>query len=140
LGVLFKNMVNKTAVAIIVNLKGEFLLQKKTMDYVHFPGKWGFFGGGIEKNESAEDAIRRELFEESGIKFNNFKLFSKKEHIINEYKYEESVFILKFDKSISEIRLGEGSGFAFFNKDELSSIDLFSEARKIIEKYIKTIQ
>lgn len=131
-------MVTKTAVAIIVNLKGEFLLQKKTMNYVH-SGKWGFFGGGIKSNESAEEAIRRELFEELGIKFNNFKLFSKGKHMINEYKYEEIVFILKFDKNIGEIRLGEGAGFAFFNKDELNSIDIFSKARKIIEKYIKTI-
>jgi len=131
-------MVNKTAVAIIVNSKGEFLLQKKTKNYVH-SGKWGFFGGGIENNESAEETIRRELFEELGIKFNNFKLFSKGKYMINEYKYEESVFILRFNKNISEIRLGEGAGFAFFNKDELSSINIFPEARKIIEKYIKTI-
>ena len=44
--------------AIIENEQGEFLLQKDS--------HWHFVGGGIEENETAEDALLREIKEETG--------------------------------------------------------------------------
>jgi len=41
---------------------------------LHYPaGHWDFIKGHIEKNEKIEETIRRETFEEAGIK--NFKIF-----------------------------------------------------------------
>lgn len=63
----------------VVNEKGQFLLQKR-MD-----GKWGVPGGFIELGESTEEAGRREVLEETGIKVGNLKLvgvFSGKEHYV----------------------------------------------------------
>ncbi|WP_370223572.1 NUDIX hydrolase [Cytobacillus sp.] len=69
-----------TGVAVaVVNEIGEFLLQKR-MD-----GKWGVPGGFIELGESAEEAGRREVFEETGIQIDKLKLvgvFSGQEHYI----------------------------------------------------------
>lgn len=67
-----------TAVAVI-NPKGEILLQQR------LNGVWGVPGGFLELGESAEDAGRREVLEETGIKIGKMELvgvFSGKEHFV----------------------------------------------------------
>jgi len=54
------------AVAIIFNKLGHILIAKRP-DHAHQGGKWEFPGGKIEKGESIEEALTRELAEEVGI-------------------------------------------------------------------------
>lgn len=50
--------------AIIVNEAGEVLLQHRTDT-----GQWGLPGGSVELDESAIDALKREVAEETSLKF-----------------------------------------------------------------------
>ncbi|MBD7984459.1 NUDIX hydrolase [Sporosarcina sp. Sa2YVA2] len=52
----------------VFNEKGEILLQKK------HDGRWGIPGGFMELGESAEDAGRREVLEETGIEIGKMQL------------------------------------------------------------------
>lgn len=52
----------------IFNEKGEILLQKK------LDGRWGIPGGFMELGESAEEAGRREVLEETGIEIGSMQL------------------------------------------------------------------
>lgn len=52
----------------IFNEKGEILLQKK------LDGRWGVPGGFMELGESAEEAGRREVLEETGIEIGSMQL------------------------------------------------------------------
>ncbi|MBH0349758.1 phosphohydrolase [Bacillus thuringiensis] len=56
--------------AIIVNEKNEILLQLRT-DF----NRWGIIGGALEYNETLEDALKREVYEETGLIIKNPKLF-----------------------------------------------------------------
>lgn len=53
------------AVSVAVHRDGQFLLVRRRRD----PGKgfWAFPGGRVELGETAEDAARRELAEETGL-------------------------------------------------------------------------
>ena len=52
---------------IILNSKGEILLQKKTLDYpTEAGGPWCLWGGKIEEGETPRQALVRELKEEVG--------------------------------------------------------------------------
>lgn len=50
------------AAAFILNERGEMLLQKRGDMHA-----WGLPGGALELGESAEDAMRREVLEETGL-------------------------------------------------------------------------
>ena len=56
--------------AIILNEKDEALLQLRT-DF----NRWGIIGGALEYNETLEDALKREVFEETGLIIKNPELF-----------------------------------------------------------------
>lgn len=126
---------------IIVNSKGEFLLQKKTLDYKGWPGgPWCFFGGAIEKNEKPLEAIKRELKEELGINIKNLKFLKIRE--LNSPihgKMKSYLFLGLFKKEINKIHLNEGAGFAFFDKIELESINLVSSCKNDIINYLNNL-
>ncbi|CAM3990038.1 8-oxo-dGTP diphosphatase MutT [Vibrio neonatus] len=52
---------------IIFNPEKKQIYITKRPDHAHKGGFWEFPGGKVEQNESAADAIERELFEEIGI-------------------------------------------------------------------------
>lgn len=56
--------------AIILNENNEILLQLRT-DF----NRWGIIGGALEYNETLEDAVKREVFEETGLTVKNVELF-----------------------------------------------------------------
>lgn len=63
--------VNVVVSAIIENSKGEILLAKRSPHKI-YPDLWEDVGGGVEAKETPEDAILREIAEETGI--TNFEI------------------------------------------------------------------
>jgi len=62
-----------SAAAVISNSEGKVLL----LNHVLRPySGWGLPGGFLEKGEQAEDAIRREVREETGIEISRVELYS----------------------------------------------------------------
>jgi 8-oxo-dGTP diphosphatase len=53
--------------AILRNEKGEFLLLRRSENSHTNPGKWDLPGGKLSRGEVLEDAIVREVWEETGI-------------------------------------------------------------------------
>ena len=56
--------------AIIINLKGEILLNKRSKSKNKYPNMWECTGGSCIKGENSLQAILREIREELGIIFN----------------------------------------------------------------------
>ncbi|MFB6116233.1 MAG: NUDIX hydrolase [Candidatus Nanosalina sp.] len=63
-------MVDYRAATVAVRNKetGKLLLMKRAETKEMDPGKWEFPGGGIEGSEQPEQAAKRELEEETGLK------------------------------------------------------------------------
>jgi len=53
----------RVAVAVVINSDNKVLIAKRHQ-HLHQGGKWEFPGGKVEKDESAQDALIRELKEE----------------------------------------------------------------------------
>src|SRR5688572_25621583 len=61
-----------SAAAVVLNGKGEVLL----LNHILRPGGgWGLPGGFLDAGEQPDDALRRELMEETGIELSELKMF-----------------------------------------------------------------
>ncbi|NNG14053.1 MAG: 8-oxo-dGTP diphosphatase MutT, partial [Gammaproteobacteria bacterium] len=60
-------MIVHVAAAVVVNSDNEVLIAKRAVD-AHQGGLWEFPGGKVEAGESVEQALARELLEETGIR------------------------------------------------------------------------
>ena len=52
---------------------GKVLLVKRSLQVRHYPGVWDLMGGHVEGDESLEDALRREAFEELQVEIESFR-------------------------------------------------------------------
>ena len=81
----------KVAVAIITDKEQRLLIAQRPL---HVPqgGLWEFPGGKLESNESAEDALVREIREEIGLEVLNARFLGEISHQYPDKKVELLVF------------------------------------------------
>lgn len=75
------NLLHWEVAVMIVNHKGQTLLQKRSPNKRNNPNKWGVCAGHVDIGEALEQAALRELKEEVGIECNqnDLKLLAEKE-------------------------------------------------------------
>lgn len=110
----------------------EFFLQRRSKDARKNPDMLGVFGGGLEENETPEQALVREIREELNYTPANPIYFSKYEHATNIiYLFIEEVSH-NFDSSVT---VCEGQYGAFFSAAQLRRLpDLTRTARVAVEQ------
>lgn len=131
----------KTVTILIENNHGDILLMLRDNDpAIPYPNQWYIPGGGIEGDESADEAMSRELREEFGDQaVNSF------EHFMN-YEWtdkDEAVFITKSNVDTDQLNaklasgeLSEGQEFRYFSRAEIAKMDLAFHDNEIIADYI----
>lgn len=107
--------------AIIINDKGELFLAKRGPKAKNERGTWEFPGGGIEFGEIMVDCIKREIFEEYGIKIELTDQLEAIDHLIPDEKqhWVAITFIAKIVKGtpkIQEIEKCDQIGWFEINK------------------------
>jgi len=77
---------------MIVNRDGKILAGEA----FYYPGEWMMPQGGIDAQESAEQAMRRELFEETGLDFEQVRLIREHDgwlqYLFRKSQYKDDVF------------------------------------------------
>ena len=122
----------KPTATLICPIKNSILLVKRAFD----PGKglWGLPGGFIELNESPQDAAKRELFEETGLK-GEFKRFIHFTYHFGTIFGDILLLGLEMKIKNEPLRPGDDASDAqFFELNNLPYI-AFESHIKIINKY-----
>ncbi|MFA5693497.1 MAG: (deoxy)nucleoside triphosphate pyrophosphohydrolase [Acholeplasmataceae bacterium] len=116
--------------AIIIKDKKVFTAQRK--DEGELAKKWEFPGGKIEKNETQEMALKRELKEELNINISNIKYFMTVNH-----EYESFKLILHSYKCSIEsknINLNEHLNSKWLSFNDLDKVDWAAADLPIVKK------
>ncbi|MBI2550017.1 NUDIX hydrolase [Candidatus Woesearchaeota archaeon] len=123
------------AVFILFDRSGKVLLQHKAKDSKVLPDQWAFFGGGIDKGETPEQAVRREAKEELGISLKNIDFLGRYVAPFEVGLWEQFVFIGDLPHPLKKLKLQqtEGQGMGLFAREELEGLKLNKHIRKILD-------
>lgn len=124
---------------IIENEKGQVLLGRRTDN-----GLWGYSGGSIEIDETAEDCAKRELFEEMGLIADELEFFminsGKAAHYVypngDEVSNVEIVYICKKYHGELKAQEEEISELRFFDKDKVDMSLISPPIIPVMERYL----
>lgn len=141
-----------------MNKEGKVLLQQRSLNKKKNPGKWAKTGGHVDAGETCEEAIKREVYEEIGLKvkdneINNIEIFKSKNNKENYYSYgyifitdlkekdfklqKEEVNAVKYFsiEELEEAKKQNNNDFTFCNWDE----DGFKKQMDILKEYNKIL-
>lgn len=113
----------KNAVAVIVNKDNKILLLKRAdIKKMWMPNKWALVGGGIEKGETPQQAIEREIKEEIGLEI---KKFVKSFMIERNSDSIEHIFACRYDGDPIDIELNEeNTNYGWYDISEMEYLDI----------------
>jgi colanic acid biosynthesis protein WcaH len=112
--VLFDQIVKRLPIAsveAVIVSNGALLFLKRNNEPVK--GEWWFPGGRIRKGESLEDALRREIREETGLEISDYRLINVYSRIFPE-RHDLTIAYLCKCKKGKVVLNGEHSEYAFF--------------------------
>ena len=115
-------LLSPAAGVIVEDAEGRVLLEKR-----HDNGCWGHAGGAVEPDEPVEDAARRELFEETGLRAGRLDFFGiysgPESHFYypngDEVSYVELVYTCRDWSGELRCQSGEVDELRWFAADEL---------------------
>ena len=113
----------KNAIAVIVNNDNKILLLKRAkIKEIWQPGKWALVGGGVEKDETPQQAVEREILEEVGLEI---KKFVKTFTIQRNPDSIEYIFACRYTGDPTEIELNdENTNYGWYDVDEMKFLDI----------------
>ena len=118
-------------VAALIRKDGLILITRR-FDHVHLPGLWEFPGGKVEKGETLESALKREILEELGVEITVFDEFFDIEH-----RYPSKTVHLHFFNCIiqsEEPRAVEVADLKWVSPAELDGYPFPEADRKLIAR------
>lgn len=118
-----KKEIVKNAIAIIVDKDNKILLLKRADEEgTWMPNKWALVGGGVEKGETNQQAVEREIMEETGLEIKKFvNSFSLQRNSANSI---EHIFVCRFTGDPTEINLNqENTRYGWFDIEEMKFLD-----------------
>ncbi len=125
-------MINIACCGIIENNKKILITKRKVSP---FKDKYVLPGGKLDKGETLTKCLRREIFEEVGLKIIEEKFFDYYEVILPKRYYLVMYFLCKTEDFEIKISKEEISDIKWINKQELSTVDLAPGSKKILEKF-----
>ena len=116
-----------TVLGVIARPDDTFLITKRVMTKAWAPGWWEVSGGGVQAGESSEEAVRREVKEETGLDVRNAEggyAFTYKRVNPDEgdnYFVDVYRFVMDIDEKDVSFQEAEIDGHMFATREQIES-------------------
>ena len=116
-----------TVLGVIARPDGTFLITKRVMTKAWAPGWWEVSGGGVQAGESSEEAVRREVKEETGLDVRNAEggyVFTYKRvnrDVGDNYFVDVYRFVMDIDEKDVSFQEAEIDGHMFATREQIES-------------------
>ena len=119
--------------SVVKNKKGKILILRRHPKSKTNPHKWELPGGKIEKGEFFDEALIREVKEETNL---DVKVGDFCEAVQDDYPHKRTVQLIMYSKDISgEVKISdEHDDWMWADIDEIKTLDITPSLEKIIEK------
>lgn len=126
------------AAIILENDKGElFLALRDNKPGIPFPNHWDLIGGHVEKGETPDEALVREVKEELDIDLLDYTFYKKYECLEGDaYPNIKFIYSGMINIPIEEITLLEGERAQYFSREEIQNLRFANIIKSIILEYI----
>ena len=129
-----------TVGALIFNPEGKLFLMKSHK----WGGRYVIPGGHIELGESAEDALLREVKEETGLDISDIEFIGIQEFIFDPEFWKKRHFIfLDYSCKTNSTKVtlnSEAQEFGWFSLDELSKLSVDQYSLRAVQNYLNMKQ
>jgi len=99
----------------------------------------GLFGGGLEENETPEESIKREIFEEINYSVKNPRLFLSIDYENDKYFGKKYYFMESYDVN-QRLILNEGQDLKWVSLEKMSGLKIAPHNLDIIAQFKPTLE
>ena len=135
----------RIATVILVDSRGWLLLQERDEHAPVAPEQWGLVGGHVESGEEWEEALAREVAEETGLDVDDLELWFDEvvqhspkvsTHLADHWR----IWAGRTDVTDDDIVLGEGRQIVFVDPERVrdGSLDLSPATRFLVPRFLES--
>jgi 8-oxo-dGTP pyrophosphatase MutT (NUDIX family) len=125
----------KAAMLLIVTDHGLLMHLRDDKPGIPNPACWAGFGGAVEEGETVEQALRREVLEETGLEINAATFLTSEVDHEGDGR-EVSLFYVAGDYRPEDIDLREGAGVGVHPVEELPGLKMTPFVRRAIGSHL----
>jgi 8-oxo-dGTP diphosphatase len=127
--------VRKAAMLLIVTGNGLLLHLRDDKPGIAHPGCWAGFGGAVEEGETTDQALRREVLEETGLEISDATFLACETDHEGDGR-EVSLYYVTGDYRPEDIDLQEGAGVAVHSLQALPHLKMSPFVRRAIASHL----
>ena len=137
-------MVKKSNIgtAGIIRKNNKILIAQRKKNSWMEPNKWEFPGGKVEPNETYEECLMREIWEELGIIISIGRFFMKTNHIYikNNEKFPITLMVFLGDWVYGDIKNIDCQDSRWVDINDINKFDFAAADVSIVSKYLDSLK
>ncbi len=131
----------RIAVVFLVDAHGHVLLQHRDEHAPRAANQWGMVGGHVEDGEDFDEAMRREILEETGIEIDaeDLLLWTATEFDYSDgHRSDYQVYAGRVDLTDDDIVVGEGRAIVFVDPADTPSLDQAESTAHFLPRFLES--